>query len=61
MNEQTLAQDAPVDEATSAGSAHGHAHGSGQHAEQQMCCDGSGRTADQHRSESEDGTCCVDK
>jgi len=26
----------------------------------EMCCDGSGRTADQHRAESPDGKCCVD-
>lgn len=25
-----------------------------------MCCDDSGRTADQHRHEAEDGKCCVD-
>jgi hypothetical protein len=27
----------------------------------QMCCDGSGRTAEQHRHESPDGKCCVDE
>jgi len=27
---------------------------------QEMCCDGSGRTAQQHRMESSDGKCCVD-
>ena len=26
----------------------------------EMCCDGSGRTADEHRAESADGKCCVD-
>ena len=26
-----------------------------------MCCDGSGRTAEQHRAESADQKCCVDK
>jgi hypothetical protein len=30
-------------------------------AEVQMCCDGSGRTAEQHRAESADHKCCVDK
>jgi hypothetical protein len=29
--------------------------------EVQMCCDGSGRTAEQHRAESADHKCCVDK
>ncbi len=28
--------------------------------EEQMCCDGSGRTAEQHRAESPDHKCCVD-
>jgi len=28
--------------------------------ETQMCCDDSGRTAEQHRHESADGKCCVD-
>lgn len=28
--------------------------------EKQMCCDDSGRTAEQHRAESPDGRCCVD-
>jgi hypothetical protein len=27
----------------------------------EMCCDGSGKTAEQHRAESEDHKCCVDK
>lgn len=27
---------------------------------EEMCCDGSGRTAEQHRAESPDGKCCVD-
>ncbi len=27
----------------------------------EMCCDGSGRTAEQHRVESADQKCCVDK
>jgi hypothetical protein len=27
----------------------------------EMCCDGSGKTADQHRAESQDHKCCVDK
>jgi YD repeat-containing protein len=27
----------------------------------EMCCDGSGRTAEQHRSESPDGKCCIDE
>ncbi len=26
----------------------------------EMCCDGSGRTVEQHRAESPDGKCCVD-
>jgi hypothetical protein len=30
-------------------------------AQPEMCCDGSGRTADQHRAESEDHKCCIDK
>jgi len=29
-------------------------------AEKEMCCDGSGRTADEHRAESVDGKCCID-
>lgn len=29
-------------------------------AEEQMCCDGSGRTAEEHRAESVDGKCCSD-
>lgn len=29
--------------------------------QKEMCCDGSGRTAEEHRHESEDGKCCVDK
>ena len=28
--------------------------------DKEMCCDGSGRTADEHRAESADGKCCVD-
>ena len=28
--------------------------------EVQMCCDGSGRTAEQHRAESPDHKCCSD-
>jgi hypothetical protein len=32
-----------------------------QQTEEQMCCDGSGRTVEQHRHESPDGKCCVDK
>jgi hypothetical protein len=28
--------------------------------EVEMCCDGSGRTAEQHRAESPDHKCCVD-
>lgn len=28
--------------------------------EKEMCCDDSGRTADEHRAESPDGKCCVD-
>jgi hypothetical protein len=28
--------------------------------QEQMCCDGSGRTAEEHRKESADGKCCVD-
>jgi hypothetical protein len=43
----------------------GTAHDADEHthaeAQEQMCCDGSGRTAEQHRAESEDGKCCVDK
>jgi hypothetical protein len=27
----------------------------------EMCCDGSGRTAEQHREESADHKCCIDK
>jgi hypothetical protein len=27
---------------------------------EEMCCDGSGRTAEQHRAESADGKCCID-
>jgi len=27
----------------------------------EMCCDGSGRTVEQHRAESADHKCCVDK
>ena len=27
----------------------------------EMCCDGSGKTAEQHRAESADHKCCVDK
>ena len=27
----------------------------------EMCCDGSGRTAEEHRAESADHKCCVDK
>jgi hypothetical protein len=27
---------------------------------EEMCCDDSGRTAEQHRAESPDGKCCVD-
>ena len=27
---------------------------------QEMCCDDSGRTAEQHRAESPDGKCCID-
>jgi hypothetical protein len=27
----------------------------------EMCCDGSGRTAEQHRAESADHKCCADK
>lgn len=27
---------------------------------EEMCCDGSGRTAAEHREESEDGKCCID-
>jgi hypothetical protein len=29
--------------------------------EAEMCCDGSGRTAEQHRAESPDGKCCIDE
>lgn len=29
-------------------------------AEKEMCCDDSGRTADEHRAESPDGKCCID-
>jgi hypothetical protein len=32
-----------------------------QQTQEEMCCDGSGRTAEQHRHESPDGKCCVDK
>jgi hypothetical protein len=28
--------------------------------EVEMCCDGSGRTAEQHRAESADHKCCID-
>ena len=27
---------------------------------EEMCCDDSGRTVEQHRAESPDGKCCVD-
>jgi transposase len=27
----------------------------------EMCCDGSGRTAEEHRAESPDHKCCIDK
>ena len=58
MSDQTLEQ--PTDMAHAPEEAHRHHDGSVQQ-EQQMCCDGSGRTAEQHRAESEDGKCCVDK
>ena len=29
--------------------------------QEEMCCDGSGRTAEQHRNESPDHKCCIDK
>ena len=29
-------------------------------AEVEMCCDGSGRTAEEHRAESPDHKCCID-
>lgn len=29
--------------------------------EGEMCCDGSGRTAEQHQAESADHKCCIDK
>ena len=29
--------------------------------EVEMCCDGSGRTAEQHRAESADHRCCIDR
>jgi hypothetical protein len=29
--------------------------------EVEMCCDDSGRTAEQHRAESPDHKCCIDK
>jgi hypothetical protein len=29
--------------------------------EVEMCCDGSGKTAEQHRAESADHKCCIDK
>ena len=32
----------------------------GEKAEKEMCCDGSGRTADEHRAQSADGKCCID-
>jgi hypothetical protein len=28
--------------------------------DEQMCCDDSGRTAEEHRAESPDGKCCSD-
>ena len=31
-----------------------------QEARSKMCCDGSGRTAEEHRQESADGKCCID-
>ena len=34
--------------------------GEGGDKQEQMCCDGSGRTAEEHRKESADGKCCVD-
>ncbi|HYZ92207.1 MAG TPA: hypothetical protein VFA34_07420 [Actinomycetota bacterium] len=46
---------------------HSHAGGTqtkpkaeGEQQQEQMCCDGSGRTAEEHRKESPDGKCCVD-
>ena len=33
----------------------------GEQRQEEMCCDGSGRTAEEHRKESADGKCCVDK
>lgn len=48
---------------------HTHTHGARQknasdgngEKQEQMCCDGSGRTAEEHRKESADGKCCVDE
>lgn len=30
------------------------------HTDAEMCCDDSGRTAEEHRAQSDDGKCCVD-
>jgi hypothetical protein len=50
-NEITL--DTPESEATATGTEAAQ--------QEEMCCDGSGRTAEQHRNESPDHKCCVDK
>ena len=44
------------DQATESAEAQTH-----EHAQAEMCCDGSGRTAEEHRAESSDNKCCIDK
>jgi hypothetical protein len=61
MDERTL-QEVMTPNPSAEGS-HEHDHGTHQHEQQQqqqMCCDGSGRTAEEHRAASEDGKCCSD-
>lgn len=42
-----------------------HTHGSdregAEEKQEEMCCDGSGKTAAEHRAESGDGKCCIDE
>ena len=59
MDERTLQE--VMTPNPSAEGLHEHDHGTHQHEQQQqMCCDGSGRTAEEHRAASEDGKCCSD-
>jgi hypothetical protein len=46
------------DETTTSGSAETQTQNA---PEVEMCCDGSGRAAEQHRAESADHKCCIDK